>query len=296
MSTPIVIQLQELASSGNENATNLLRKALIVSTKLQLSDITEWISLELNGYTDYEKLPRYRIAQGELKAKNPMRGLIPLIAESPEMHDAMARVNICESIPSLIQMLEAENGIIAYYFDPGMERKIMSWQSGPAMRPVRIIGKNILRDVIENTKTNILEWALRLEANGILGRDLTFSSTEKDVAMSTKTINITNFQGLLGDVFGGTVSQTNTMEIKAGDMQSLKRALGDKGLSEEQLAELESAITADPKSIEPGRFGPKVSNWMGKMIANASSGAWGVGIAAAGDLLSKAIGAYYGIN
>ncbi len=296
MATPIVIQLQELASSGNENATNLLRKALIVSTKLHLADMKEWISRELNGYTNHENLPLYRIVYGELKAENPYRGLIPLVNENPELHNVMSKVNICESIPSLIQMLESKEGVVAYYFDSSIERKIMSWQSGPAMRPVRIIGKNVLHDIIECTKTNILEWSLRLEANGILGNDLTFSATEKDAAMSNRTINITNFQGILGDISGGAVTQNNCIELKAGDFQSLRSVLQENGICDRDLNELETAITTDPGQPERGRFGPNVSAWMGKMISNASSGAWGVSIAAAGDLLSKAIGAYYGIN
>ena len=50
MSDPIVIELQRLASDGNCPVDELLRKALIVSTKLQIADFTSWIRCELDGY------------------------------------------------------------------------------------------------------------------------------------------------------------------------------------------------------------------------------------------------------
>jgi len=45
----IVIELQEMSSDENIPITALIRKALIVASKLNLSDFKKWIEKEING-------------------------------------------------------------------------------------------------------------------------------------------------------------------------------------------------------------------------------------------------------
>ena len=46
----LVIELQAAALDGGASVDELLRKALIVSMKLDLGEFKEWVKLELNGY------------------------------------------------------------------------------------------------------------------------------------------------------------------------------------------------------------------------------------------------------
>ncbi len=57
----IVLELQDLAIGRDNNISDLLRKALLVASKLNLIEFKEWVNSELNGYTevgvpDYRKL------------------------------------------------------------------------------------------------------------------------------------------------------------------------------------------------------------------------------------------------
>jgi len=75
--TSIVLELQQLAIDRNNNISDLLRKALLVSSKLGLDDFKEWINNELHGYRGKE-VPLYRKVRAQVKANNPYNGLIPV--------------------------------------------------------------------------------------------------------------------------------------------------------------------------------------------------------------------------
>src|SRR5436305_6361273 len=79
----LVIELQRLAAESNASVTELLRKALIVASKLKIEDFKEWINCELQGYGDKE-VPEYRRLTSEVKMFHPYHGWKPLFFETEE--------------------------------------------------------------------------------------------------------------------------------------------------------------------------------------------------------------------
>ncbi len=70
-----VPQFQEELAFGEKKAEELLRMAQLISSKLGLTDILQWIEYELNGYPNVESVPDYRTAVStELQYYNPYRG------------------------------------------------------------------------------------------------------------------------------------------------------------------------------------------------------------------------------
>ncbi|QJW57630.1 hypothetical protein HL670_04549 [Serratia plymuthica] len=69
-----VIELQSLAGDPDADIIAVLMKAKMIAVKLDLTDLVEWIELELNGYPNIASVPEYRSGQGQLKAFNPFRG------------------------------------------------------------------------------------------------------------------------------------------------------------------------------------------------------------------------------
>jgi len=51
----IILELQQQAIDSNTDILSILRKALLVSRKLELTDFEQWINNELNGYQNTEK-------------------------------------------------------------------------------------------------------------------------------------------------------------------------------------------------------------------------------------------------
>lgn len=124
-------------------------------------------------------------------------------------------------------------------------------------------------------------------------RKLTALAKKERVSTS---INIGNFQGILGDVSHSQVTQNLQMTVTAGDFNSLAECLKAAGVENEDVDSLKQAIDADPKPASSDKLGANVSGWIGKMVTKAASGIWKIGAAAAAPLIVKAISAYYGIG
>lgn len=103
----LVLDLQEDCLDNNANTINLLRKALVVSKKLNLNEFEKWINNEIRGYNSAEvDIPEYRMIYGELRAFNPVRGWIPTIFNSSEMQSLITRRKIPDSVSSLQHLIE----------------------------------------------------------------------------------------------------------------------------------------------------------------------------------------------
>ncbi len=299
MKTPIVIQLQEMASDSENHLPDLLRKALLISSKLGLEDFKSWVLSELNGYQSEEDIPEYRIIGSQLKVINPYHGYQPFIIEDGELARMVSKVKIFESIESLQHLISKSNSKnqLTFPFPPEQKAVLMRMQGGFAqLEPTRIIGSNQVKSVLEQVRTQLLDWALQLEARGILGDGISFSAKEKAIASKSQSaISIQNFQGVLGDVSGGHISQSMSMTITSGNFDSLAKYFRQQDVAEEDIKSLEKAITEDPEARASGAFGPKVSNWIGKMTSKAADGSWAVSVGAAGSLLATAIARFYGL-
>jgi hypothetical protein len=215
-----------------------------------------------------------------------------------DLHEVVTKIQVTESVASLCELVSGKTrGHIVYQFEPEQERILMSMQEGFAqLRPLRVVGANNLTAILNAVRTRILEWALSLEAEGILGDGLSFSASEKQAAMNSQNIRIENFQGILGNVQSGSVNQTNTLHIVASDFSSLARYLAEKGVKEAEIKELELAVRDDPEPGKEGSFGPKVSAWIGKMVTLAATGGWEISVATAGGILAAALSKFYGFS
>lgn len=296
MSQPIIITLQEIASNNDCDINELLRKSLIVATKLNLTEFKEWILCELNGYKDESSLPYYRVVKGQPKAEHPTYGLVSFAINNAEIAKIFDRIPILESIESLQHIIHShKEDYSCIYLSSKIEAILMQRQSNYyKMRPIAIIPNYQLNAIIGTVKTKILETALQLESKNVIGDGIIFSNKEKEIAMNSNVFNIENFSGMIGNINGNHVNQTNTQNIEGNNFQSLSNHLKQQGISDIDIENLKNAIDSDPKPEDAKKFGNAVSNWIGQMISKAASGGWQVGIAAAGNLLSEAITKYYG--
>lgn len=299
MAKSIVLELQELASDGDHDINDLLRKTLMVATKLEVKEFRAWASAELHGYTGEARqtLPPYRQIRGEMSLYHPSLGTVAFRALPQQLYKELVLINVTESVASLVHLLDREQtDSVCYDFSPEQERilKSLPVESLKRYRATRTVSKNRIMALLDAVRTTILEWALTLEKDGIMGEGLSFSAKEKRAVM--QNFNINNFQGVLGNVeAGASVTQTNTQQVMAADFPSLVQHLASRGVSEVDLCELQLAVQEDPQPRSIDHLGPKVSAWMSNMLMKAASGTWNIGIAAAGGFLAEALGKYYGI-
>lgn len=196
----IILELQQQAIDSNTDILSLLRKALLVSRKLELTDFEQWINNELNGYQNTEKIPDYRKIHGELKGWNPVRGWIPVLIGDTDIEEMLCYKRTFDSIPSLCSLMESKEKQLVIPMQ-GSESALISKYVGFSTKYQLFISSNSVNNIIEQVKNKILDWSLILEERGTKGEGLTFTQAEKATAKSDPNIvqYISNFYGDISD-------------------------------------------------------------------------------------------------
>lgn len=212
---PLVIQLQQAAMDEGVSVSSLLLKAKLVASKLGLanSEMAQWIRHELDGYAGVSaELPPCRLLTVEPFAINPYRGEIPVQVGHPAPEALLKALyelpftNPMGEIEALIAKGETSGLRVPF---PSELQHLVSELAGNSF-PLRWrLGPGVLAAILQAVRTRTMEWALQLEAGGVVGENFNFTLTEKATAM-TITNNITNSNvGTLGDVSGGSQVTNN---------------------------------------------------------------------------------------
>jgi len=88
-------------------------------------------------------------------------------------------------------------------------------------QPALFVGANSVYGILGTVRNTVLEWALRLEHEGIVGEGLSFSAEEKKKAKENPNINIQHFQGIIGNLSDSFISQDFGTHIHVGDLDGL---------------------------------------------------------------------------
>ena len=155
-------------------------------------------------------------------------------------------------------------------------------------------GANQLVEVANAVRNRILDFSLAVWKEEPKAGELNVPSEHKLEANKVTQIFNTTIYGGSANLIGTANGSTVIFNITAGDFGALEKALSEQGVVKSDIAALKDALIAEPKMKTDGSFGSKVSAWIANMIKKAAEGAWKVGVAAAGDLLSHAISKYYG--
>lgn len=120
------------------------------------------------------------------------------------------------------------------------------------------------------------------------------TTTPKSPLDIQPNINIEHFQGILGNVENSKVAQNLESVVVKGDFESLRRKLYELKVDQKDIDELRKAIEIEPAIKDQTVFGKNVGAWIGKMVKNAATGAWDIGVNTAGNVLALLIARYYG--
>jgi hypothetical protein len=114
--------------------------------------------------------------------------------------------------------------------------------------------------ILEAVRKIVLEWTLKLEADGIIGQGMSFSKEEKEKAQSI-TYNIKNYiHGVdHSQIQVESVSSTQNITFNQFDVskvneviQALKNSIGELGLEDDAEAELVAEIrTLESQAVSP---------------------------------------------
>ncbi|WP_374221825.1 hypothetical protein [Klebsiella variicola] len=270
MNEPMVIRFQRMAIDNETSTTDLLRIAKAIAVKLQLTEVSEWINFELNGYYNNEDLPDYRITKGQLLAHNPINGLIPMTVSNQKDEDFLRTVYIWAPITELALAYGNPKATMTFQFSTELSNELQSGQPDFLRFPIlRRIGQSKIINVVEQVRNRLLDWSLELENNGILGENLRFSQQDKDRAyMTTNNFhfngNITN-SGVIGSENHDFI-QNNIQDITIGDFGSLQSRLESLGFASEDIQRLKTVLDSDSQPAEREKLLPKIYSWMGSTV------------------------------
>jgi hypothetical protein len=261
--TSVIIELQGESLNPNVRVSDLLRKALIVARKLRLSEFQEWIESELGGYK--KETPEYRMTKGQVRAFNPYHGWQLVFFSDPEEGERASRRANGQSVAELESLLEGDErkGALHMPFSQQIQQRISkSFDVGFETQVSLFVERTSIVRILDAVRNIVLNWALKLEEEGILGEELAFTENEKRVA-SHSPQSINNFYG---PVQNPQIAQGNQQAIQMVSnfqfdppclsefLKRLEEAIPDLALAEAKLSELESELTtlrAQLKSPNP---------------------------------------------
>ncbi|MGR3302689.1 MAG: AbiTii domain-containing protein [Candidatus Scalindua sp.] len=258
----IVADLQRDALDSSIRVSDLLRKALVVSHKLNLEEFGTWIQHELDGYNEDVDIPEYRIMYGEIKGWNPYRGWIPVLFGDADEAELLSRRKNGQSIAELESLSANKEAKLHMPFLPEVQTRLASNMRVPMQVTLFVPNTSITR-IIDSVRTIVLNWALKLEDDGVLGEDFSFTSKEKKAAARSAQ-NITNYfyapvrnaQMQQGGSQNVQVGSANNLDLSAIEdlLVKMNAQLDEMGLSSKARQELESeieTIRAQEKSPKP---------------------------------------------
>ena len=253
----IVIELQKEALDPGVKTSDLLRKALVVAKKLKLIEFESWINNELNGYSERRDIPKYRLIRGEIKAYNPFRGWIPTYFEDSAMQETLSKRENGQSISELEALISKQSGsgMLQMPFPAELQKSLMV-VGGHEFPTTMFFPASSVVKILDAVRNIILNWALKLEEDNVLGENFSFSPNEQKKAAHSQNIN--NFFGPVNQSQiqqGGSESvmiSVGEMKIKAVKdlIADLSREMKGWKLRKEDRKELESEIKTIESQIE----------------------------------------------
>jgi hypothetical protein len=223
----LVGNFQQDILSRNKTTTEILRTAKLISAKLGLEDIEQWIGHELNGYPEDGALPDYRKATGTLQVQHPYYGW-QLVSQGTTL------MPFHQSLPNIESYAQEET----VGFQPYQQISISAGgggMDGLAKRfPQRVLfSGTVFNGMKEAVRDRLLDWSIELEKRGIMGENMSFDKGEKEKAQQ-QTFNIQHFTGVLGDV--------NHSNVQIYDYGSIHQVLREHQIPQEERNDIENIL------------------------------------------------------
>jgi hypothetical protein len=278
----IVLELQRDSLNPAVAVSDLLRKALLIATKLDIPDFKIWIENELGGYRGSSSVPPYRISSGQVMGMDEWGREIPVLFQTTEQSEVAARVRFSDSVAEIEALLQRairdKMGRFSVDYTPEQQAILRDGSQHGLVKHTRYIRVEDLKGVIDAVRTEILRWSMKLEKDGILGEGMTFSTEEQRRASGVHYT--THFHGSVGNVAQNAehFTQTAHIGIQPKDLARLVAELTthidelnldsrQKQRAEAQLAILNAELGGEPD--------PEVVKQAGRTLWNITQGAIG---------------------
>ena len=302
----LVDEIIEILSSDNGILTNALIKTKVLLHKMGHKELVIWVNKELNGYSQDDKLPDYRIipAQVRVSATNGAYQVnshpIPMKHLDDEFRNSLEEAKIAYSLAIIEKMVTDSDDVVLHRPLPmefngllgeGLANSFIIQRAWSEIPVASVL--NILMQV----RSRLLDFVLELNSE--------FSEIESDKELREAVggfdaSNLFN-NAIFGDnvtiLLGSENTQKVTNSIMKNDFEALSNVLQKNGVDRNDIKLLKDAIDKDQgvSIVEKDKFGPFVKSWMESMLSKAINTSWQIELGVAGSLLATALNNYYGL-
>lgn len=303
-------QIQDGAVEGGSDLSTVLRKILVLASRLGNEPLKTWSQREINGYPKPSELPEYRILKGLQSyghflgfAGSSMKNAPVSVLGLPEkVRDSFSNRRVLQGVQEIAEMVRGQSDGVLRLAWPAEAYKVFknqdyrgdfqlahAWTFLPVSHLVGIL--DTIRNRVLTFTLEIGTLDLKLEA-GVLSEE----SKKATRAQITQTFH----QTIIGPVsnVGTAGSVFQTMTVTPQDLEGLKARLRETGLPESEIQELEKAIKADEGEPRPAghHFGKSVAKWMGETVKKSATGLIKIGTDVIASVATKALQDYYGVG
>ncbi|PTS80456.1 hypothetical protein DBR33_01625 [Stenotrophomonas sp. HMWF022] len=251
----LVQEIQRDALDPKVGVSDLLRKALVVSTKLKINGDTAWIKAELSGYGGDAELPSYRELRGIPQVHNPFHGYIPF-QMSPKLELEFCKFPMGFSVAEVESLLQQNEDQLRFSFPAPVTAFFLKGMEVP-MQPSLAISASVFHGVLDKVRNRVLQWALDLEDAGVVGDGMSFSPMEVKAAQ-----HVTNITNNIGSMHNSQLQQLSSgqqsyqmsenREELAAFLKELRSAAESKGGAGQVLVDVDTVLV-QLQSAEPKR-------------------------------------------
>jgi len=296
----LINEIIETLSSQDASLTDALLKTKVLLHKIGHQELTQWVNHELNGYSDADSLPAYRILPVQVLVDGvSMVGQwtshpIPLMHLDGQLREFLETARLYQSLAVLEKLADkATDGLLEMAIPMEMNGRLgLGLRKGVKIqRAWRAIGQADVVSVFVQVRSRLLDFVLALQDQ--LGENV----SDKDLKQRTGSFDAA---GLFNNaVFGNNTTivvgsnnnqRANNLALK-GDFSALADELRKHAVQEPDICALEQAIKRDDDAVRVPElpYGPAVKAWLQGMLAKAVDSSWQIELGVASSLLANAI-------
>jgi hypothetical protein len=240
----LVLDLQKETMDSDSETSKLLLKAYAVANKLKIDEFEKWAELELDGYHG-EEIPPYRNVRGELKYWDPFQGYKDFLIDHEGLYDIFSTRNLNNSIAEL-EDLHKQGGTdpVIFPIPPEIQISFLKRFNTDVGPQYLFVATPRIKAILDAVRKIVLDWALKLEEDGILGEDSKFTIREKKIAEEKSSKYNTMIKDSVVQIGEGNVQNVNQINLEEVSdlLKNIKESLDDLQLDEDNEKELNAGI------------------------------------------------------
>lgn len=306
MTNPLTKAIDELSGSTTE-LPGALRRLMVVASRIQADELSQWLTSELDGYGPHDLVPEYRRATPTIRLNfaGPMGSSRSIIVGPWDLAEGLRPTmeqgwgDLRQSVAELAALQSANNDPrmpLPHFWVHEARKAIEEGKMGTVELMVLdtaelLVPRSRLTTVMDQVQTTALRLVLALEGAstdaGTLGGPTVKTSPEVAAAVENVTIHLTGDHASLVLGSGNALASgtANQATVAAGDVKTLLRDVNDI-VDDAATRDLQRAIDQDG-----GTQGPEVSSWLEKVRQGGYTLAAGMTTNGAYDALQNLISA-----